>query len=365
MCWVFLATTLFVVGGGVGGGPALLASPANPASAQTVRDDRYHYAEFRDGAHDWNYVEWWYFNLVDESQGLELAFTYSVLDPDNLTGFGSAGVLGVAYAPETAFHESIFVGSDRFHGSTTTGDLLIGNTGFVDVIDEGTYRVVGSVAGEHRLAWDLTFVSRSLPWLGTDDEKVGLLPWERMSWLVYMPRASVSGTVWLDDEIYVVHEVRGYHDHNWGEWILTTVIWNWGQFSAPGFDLELGDFRRRPTGTLAVEMGGERIVFDKDRYQVIHTQWDFDAEQGRWFPTETWLLAQNDRFALVTSIRVAQTQALLPPPDIPFLFLKPLLFEQTAHYAGGLWVIEGSAFRLVHVFEGLGFKEFATRTEVR
>jgi hypothetical protein len=80
------------------------------ASSPTARDDGYHYSRFRDGQHDWNYVEWWYLNVIDEASGLRLAFTYSVLDPDDLTGFGSAGVMAVAYVPGDSFHESLYDG---------------------------------------------------------------------------------------------------------------------------------------------------------------------------------------------------------------------------------------------------------------
>jgi hypothetical protein len=45
--------------------------------------------------------------------------------------------------------------------------------------------------------------------------------------------------------------------------------------------------------------------------------------------------------------------ALLPPPDIPFLLVKPLPFERTASYSGIPWE------RDVHFFERPGFKEFA------
>ena len=44
---------------------------AEPPREVELRDDAYHYADFRDGQHDENYVEWWYFNLFDEQQQLQ------------------------------------------------------------------------------------------------------------------------------------------------------------------------------------------------------------------------------------------------------------------------------------------------------
>lgn len=51
----------------------LAGASAAAASSPTSHDDAYHYHLFRDGRHDWNYVEWWYFNVIDEPTGLHLA----------------------------------------------------------------------------------------------------------------------------------------------------------------------------------------------------------------------------------------------------------------------------------------------------
>jgi hypothetical protein len=48
---------------------------------------------------------------------------------------------------------------------------------------------------------------------------------------VYMPRASVSGSMTVDGRRYRLRGARGYHDHNWGEWIPGLVTWNWAQYT--------------------------------------------------------------------------------------------------------------------------------------
>jgi hypothetical protein len=77
-----------------------------------------------------------------------------------------------------------------------------------------------------------------------------------------------------------VHGAAGYHDHNWGEWIPTELLWNWASYHEPGFGLALGDFRNWPTGVLGVDVEGERVVFEKGQYLLIHTQWAWNAETG-------------------------------------------------------------------------------------
>jgi hypothetical protein len=304
------------------------------ASGPTPRDDGYHYELFRDGVHDARYVEWWYYDFVDPSSGLSLAFTYSILDPDNRTGLGSTELLAAAFTPDGLFHESELLPADRFHGSPANAALVVEGGGSVEVVDERTYHVT-----------------------------VGLLPWENMSWLVYMPAALVSGEVVIDGRSHTLDAVRGYHDHNWGEWVLSDVVWNWGQYSEPGLDLEVGDFRGRPPGVVSIEARGRRTVFHKDEYRVLHTRWSYDEGTRHWFPTETRILAKSDHLALAVTVRAVGTQALLPPPEIPFLLLKPVIFEQTAWYSGRLWTREPSGrWRLLRAFSGAGFKEYTART---
>jgi hypothetical protein len=135
---VCVATVLSAAGPGL----ALAAGPG-------LRDDGYHYGLFRNGAHDFNYVEWWYFNLVDHSSGLDLAFTYSILDPENLTGIGSTGLLAWAFTDAGNLQASEFLPADRFHGSPESASLLVGHLGAVEVLDETWKPVVFEQAARH------------------------------------------------------------------------------------------------------------------------------------------------------------------------------------------------------------------------
>jgi len=343
----------------------LLPSLARGGEGPRLADDGYHYEQFRDGAHDGRYVEWWYFNLVDPSAGLNLAFTYSIVDPDNRTGFGTTGLVAATLGPGAPLQSTYFLPADRFHGTPTSADLVVDGAGAVEVIDDETYRVWGAIPGDRPISWDLTYSARSAPWLGGADEMVGLHPWEKMSWLVYMPAAVVSGEVVLGGEVHRVTEAAGYHDHNFGEWVLNNVTWNWAQCTAPGLDLELGDFIRRPVGVLSVSVDGERLEFDKGEYAVLHTRWEHDAGTGRSFPTQTRLVARNRRASLYVVLGGLETTALLPPPEIPFLFVKPVIFEQLVECSGAVrWRHEhgGSKRRR---FRGAGFREYAVRTAAR
>jgi len=257
-------------------------------SPVTRQDDAYHFAAFADGRHDGNFAEWWYFNLVEPEQGVQAIFAYSVVDPANKTGRGLSSVLAVAYVAGGPHQEGAYLPPDSFAASGDQADVTVGeglpDGGRIEVIDDRRYRIVGTVAGAHSIAWNLVYTRQGDSWFAADRRHVGRLPWEQMSWLVYMPSASVSGTMTVDDRVYRLRGARGYHDHNWGEWIPGIVTWNWAQYSGPRVRVAMGDFPRVHEGTVGVDFGGRRTVFGKSQYRLTHSAWRFDAVNKCWFP---------------------------------------------------------------------------------
>jgi hypothetical protein len=177
-----------------------------------------------------------------------------------------------------------------------------------------------------------------------------------------MPGASVTGEVTVDGRSYPVTGVRGYHDHNWGEWQPFGVRWNWAQYHETGLHIALGDFMTAPEGVVGLDLGDERTVFGHGQYRLAHTAWQHDPANGRRFPTTSWLRAENETVRLIVRLHALQTVAILPPFQIPVL-PEPLLYEQTALYSGRVWQREhGGEWRRVRSFSGVGFKEYTTIT---
>lgn len=349
----------------------ILAIATTPAAAQTAapvtrQDDAYHFRSFQDGRHDGRYVEWWYFNLVDTEQQIEAAFAYAIIDPSNRSGLALSSVLAVVYSPQGRFQQLVSAPPESFHASELQADVSMSagdaGGGQVEVIDDLTYRVRGRVTGDHTVEWNLLYAREGEPFFGLDRRQVGRRDWERMSWLVYMPGASVTGEVTVDGRSYPVTGVRGYHDHNWGEWQPFGVRWNWAQYHETGLHIALGDFMTAPEGVVGLDLGDERTVFGKDQYRLTHTAWEHDPANGRRFPTTSWLRAGNETVRLIVRLHALQTVAILPPFQIPVL-PEPLLYEQTALYSGRVWQREhGGQWRLVRSFSGVGFKEYTTIT---
>ncbi len=326
--------------------------------AADVSDDAYHYVP--DGRHDASYVEWWYFSVFDEQQDLQAIFHYSIIDPGDYGGFGVTSVGSTTYRSGSIVTETDSFPTGEFRGSYESANLTVGANS-IEVIDPDTYRIVGSAGEDHRVAWDLLFQRRMDPWFARDHQQVGRLAWEWMSWLVYMPGASVSGELSIDGQVHRLDGVPGYHDHNWGEWIPTGVLWNWAQYYQPGLAFELGDFRWSDVGIASVDLQGRRTVFTKGQYRLVHTAWEQDPANGRRFPVETWFFAENETTRLVIKLRTLDTAALEAPVEIPFLRREPLLYEQTADDDGTLWEKDPAGeWRLVVRFRGGGFKEYTT-----
>ncbi len=351
---------------------ALVGACAVPASAADParHDDAYHGTQFAGGSHDASYAEWWYFNLIDPAQNVQLAVTYMVIDPANLTGFGLSSVAAIAYTPSGAFTETAVYPTTSFAASSEQADVIIaGGTpatwNAVHVLGDDVYQVAGAIHQQHDISWNLVYWRRAAAWLGADGAHVGVLQWEAMSWLQYMPSAFVTGDVTIDGHMFHVANVRGYHDHNWGEWVPFDVTWNWAQFAGAGIDFSIGDFRNSATGVISVDSYGDRTVFDKGQYQIVHGQWTYDPANQLWFPQTTLVMGQTADRILIVSINVNATVPVRPPPQLP-LPLVPVIYEQTADYAGWLWERDTTgAWHLTRTFGGPGFKEYTGVSSVR
>ena len=253
-------------------------------------NDAYHFKYWQGSPYDAAYTEWWYFNLYDKKDDLQAIFTYQVADPLNLSRQGGGDMTMVVYQGDKTITEGDFYPLSLFKASYSAANVSVGaNT--ISVAEPNTYVIAGSSL-DGRLSWNLYYDRESGPWFGVHHKNVAPLPWEQMSWLLYMPRARVSGTLTVDGHTYQI-DCPGYHDHNWGEWDFATVTWNWAQFSEPGLSFDLGDFVGNPNGRASIDILGERIVFPADHYNLIHTKWALDKQNNVSYPIESLFTAEN------------------------------------------------------------------------
>ena len=313
--------------------------------------DAYHLFYWLGTAHLAGYTEWWYFNFYDEAHNVQAIFSYLINNPLNLSGglfpIGVSDMAAVAYTPAGIVTESDYFFTSSFSAQYDQANVNIGNQNAIQVIDADTYEVSGR-SQDGRLAWNLLYQREAPSWAAAQNVNVASDPWQLMSWLVYMPRAAVSGTLAVDGVTYYI-DAPGYHDHNWGEWNLNQVTWNWAQYSDSNVTFDLGDFPNKPGGIASIAVNGQQFLFQSGQYSLTHTQWAYDFTNGLFYPTQSLFQAFNGTALVGIVMNVLQTDPLTTPVAPP----KAVIYEQTVTYSGQCWI----GGRPVN-FSGDGFKEY-------
>ena len=298
-----------------------------------------------------DYTEWWYFNVYDSSNHVQALFSYLVDNPLNVPGglfpIGISEMAAVAFTPNGMINEANEFLTPSFSAKYLKADVKIGKQDSITVIDPDTYQISGATR-DGRIVWNLEYKRDARSWYAGSRFNVAADPWQLMSWLLYMPRAEVTGTLTIDGMTYNVN-APGYHDHNWGEWNLNGVPWNWAQYSQPDVTFDLGDFPDKPGGVASVELNGKRFVFNNGQYTLTHTQWALDPVNNVVYPTQSVFHATNGGAQVDITMNVQQTDPLSAPGPLP----KAIIYEQTVTYTGQTW-IDGKQMS----FTGNGFKEY-------
>jgi hypothetical protein len=327
-----------------------LAGPSVYAQGNVPEiDDSYHFKYWQPSPYNIAYNEWWYFNLYDEKNNIQAIFTYQVADPADLSGQGGGDLTAVVYQPNQTVTESDLYPLSSFTASYSSANVTLGPNK-ISVKGANLYLLTGATM-DGRLSWELSYERQAPSWFAGDHIDVGPPSWEQMSWLLYMPRAKVSGTLTVDGHAYKV-ECSGYHDHNWGQWNFASVVWNWAQYSQPGLTFDLGDFTGNPNGRASLDVLGKRVVFSASQYKLVHTKWAFDSIDNLSYPIQSVFTAENDDVTVRIVMNAQSTDPLAtgPPPSL-------VIYEQTCHFKGTV-TVQSKWFPIETSFEGDGFKEY-------
>jgi len=319
--------------------------------------DGYHFLDWLGTSNLADYTEWWYFNVYDSAHGVQAIFSYLVNNPAGQSGglfpVGISEMAAVAYTSGGLVSEEDVYPVHAFSAAYQEANVQIGANA-VTAINPDTYQITGA-SRDGRIAWDLMYQRTAPSWFAGQRFSVASEPWELMSWLLYMPAASVTGTLAVDGVSYNV-SAPGYHDHNWGEWDLTGVPWNWAQYSQPGLTFDLGDFPDKPGGVASIDVDGQRYVFQSGQYTLTHTEWAYDPVYNLYYPTQSVFQANNGTAAMAVTMNVNSTEPLSAPlpPSVP----NAVIYEQTANYSGAV-----SINGISTSFTGNGFKEYTALTQ--
>lgn len=199
------------------------------------------------------YKEWHYFNVIDDANDLKFFMTLNV--GGNLTSAGYGAMLMVYKIGDDPSQMGAAQGSypiQYVDVSDDSPDLTLDDSNYVRLMPNG-YRVhaegVGlNVFGEYiQIIYDATYIPKAEN-TSIFSGLIGDTPGD-MNWVSAAPACRVEGSLIIDGVEYHLDGVRGYHDHNWGNWSWSDNIgWDWGQ---------------------AIEMNNDEPDTDVGRYTIV------------------------------------------------------------------------------------------------
>lgn len=188
------------------------------------------------------YKEWHYFNILDEEQGLSYITTF-MLNGDVSNPAMSAAVNLVSYITPAGNNVKFdFYPVTMAQWSNTSPDVTINNSKVT--LEEDGYHVY-TLSTDGTTEFNAVYkpeVEPSSIWTVPLVE----IPARVMNWLVAASKDEVNGTLTVNkgtptEKTYVLENVRGYHDHNWGRWLWSDDMgWDWAQASSRNSDSNNG-----------------------------------------------------------------------------------------------------------------------------
>ena len=181
--------------------------------------------------------EWWYF-IANLEDGSTAVLAFSTKPPIERGGPLKPLVqINITRPDKTQLHSLRTFPAEQYHASREVCDLRIGENWAKG--DLTTYRLHLAAPG---LGADLTFTSLVGAWrpgagrLCYGDEA------HFFAWLPAQPYATVTGTLTYDGAAHAV-QGTGYHDHNWGNIAMNTVLnhWYWGRARLGGYTIIAAD----------------------------------------------------------------------------------------------------------------------------
>ena len=314
--------------------------------------DRWHYLDFRDGKHDGFYTEWKYFNFIQGDMAGYIM--YIVLDPELRTPIGSGRLIARIFKDGVFHGDMEKIPMDRIEFDTQTASVRMSGAR----LDEKTphnYCITGSVAD---VSWNLEYNQNTPSLDGYSDTNFGILPWEKMSWLVKMPRARITGTISVNGTPIQLNAL-GYSDTNWGEFIPLFSRYEWAQFNDEKISVVYGVIYRfgRIYRTYAyVEINKEVIDFDSTTFKIFGRQWGNEEFSGIKTPAKTQFEIKAGPYTLDVTYAPVRTDMI--GVKISSWLPKQTIAEQISKFTGTL----KRNGNVVHSFSGLGFSEYSLKT---
>jgi hypothetical protein len=315
-------------------------------------DDRWHYFDFPDDAHHRNYFEWKYFNFTQGD--IEGYIMYSLLDPDGKTGQSGGRLLVRILRGNEVFGTVRKIDINDVEIDPLTASIRMDNA---KITEENPHHFVLDADFED-MAWNLEY-KQSVPTIESyQNIHTGLARWERLSWLIKIPKAKVTGNIRIGENNFQINAL-GYSDINWGEVLPYFSSHEWGQYNDDSFTLVFGLLRSwlAPKSAYCYFAIDKKVVSLRDaRCEVKHTEWIKDKFIGNKIPKESKFVFAGSEYEVEfhTTLLHYDTPGMIIHPLLPKVFVS----EQIVHYKG---TVKKNG-KLIQSFEGKGFQEWAGKT---
>jgi predicted secreted hydrolase len=160
-------------------------------------------------------------------------------------------------------------------------------------------------------------------------------------WVVPLPLAAVSGTLRVGGEQMQV-QGRGYHDHNWGNFVLADAFdhWYWGRFQASRPEencaLIFGDVHGRGPAPQVVRpfllVAGGEILPGNPSLTVELEQDRLEPLTGVRYPTRLNLRAEAEAYTAALTLQTGRMLEALDFASSRFRRRLPRQLSETAFY---------------------------------
>jgi predicted secreted hydrolase len=258
--------------------------------------------------------EWWYFDAhFDDGTTAVIVFaTKPIADPrrplmPNLS-------LTVTRPDGTKTAQFDLPQAGEFSASKETCDVRVGRS-WVKWSERGGGWTYVLHAETEALSADLTFTGLVPPWrpgagksyFGDPRRDGATCPY--FAWLPAIPYGTVTGTLVYDGQAHTVQGI-GYHDHNWGNVALASVLnhWVWGRAHLDGYTLifvEQIAVRKYGSARLPVILltKGNQVLVEDPRPMTMQARDFVRHPGGREYPREVDFVWKRGREGVRVALR--------------------------------------------------------------
>jgi hypothetical protein len=227
--------------------------------------------------------EWWYFDAhLDDGAKLVVTFyTKDFAAPQ--TGLAPLITIDLDLPDGTAINKRAFFDPATFSASTEGCRIHIAENRFVGDLHE--YSITAAIDD---VSVDVTLVGTTEPWRPATGQIFYGEASKNFAWLPAVPHGRVSATYRVGASTWTTTG-QGYHDHNWGNVPLQSVVnnWYWGRGSVGPYTfitahiVNEAEYGYEPVSIFMLAKDGKVIADNQDKVRFSKSGVVTDPKSGK------------------------------------------------------------------------------------